>query len=270
MLVFDSTGRNPYGGRVPVPGIEPNVIYGGDVLVNGYPTEPPGMSIGSALILALEQAQAHGDIPQVTWDFDHFFDSHGDFWEVATTVSTKTLTDMFTFVREISATHVDIRMDPESWTLHAYRPKKMNRVNNGTVFLPGANVQGLEQTGTFKVKNTIVGVTQNSYFEVQDATSVANYGRKPVRLELGSVDNVWEAIRIIVEALALFSHEQEEINVQLTEPPYGYINYLLGELVTTYDHLDNETIERVMSLSVRMDTNGVARVTPSIKDVFLA
>lgn len=85
-----------------------------------YPPAPPGMTVGEILRHVIAEAQARGALAGVTLAFDDDVDSDGDAWPVLAEVSTKVGTDVLTFVRELTASYVDVWMSPASYRLYAW------------------------------------------------------------------------------------------------------------------------------------------------------
>lgn len=86
-----------------------------------YPAEVPGVSPGAAVLTCLEEAQDRGAAPGITADFDADLDSDGVAWPILADLSTKTGTDLLTFLRELSATYVDFYLHPETLVLSMWR-----------------------------------------------------------------------------------------------------------------------------------------------------
>jgi hypothetical protein len=276
----DGAPGNPAGlaANIWVPGYPSLLVWQTNtatMLSIGYPSEPPGMSPGQAVRLAVELAQSHGDLLWIDIaSFSDTLDSAGEDWATPfPTISTKVLTDFLTFLREVSASYVDMRLDPSSFALLLYNHGTMNRTNNGIDFMPGdldpaGNIEGMVIRGTHKIANTLIGVTQFGYREVDDPASVAANGRHVARADLGSHDNPFETDRVLTKALETFANPRQEISIQV-DGPVGYLDYALGELVDTIDGDDGPIEERVVAIAVRQSTTGRAQTTPTVKDLYL-
>lgn len=91
-----------------------------------YATQPPGMTPGKALLLAIIEAQtrAAGDalafINLLTVSFDAVHDSAGNPWPVVADIATKVGTTLLQFLRELSGTYIDFYMAPGTLTLDCW------------------------------------------------------------------------------------------------------------------------------------------------------
>lgn len=241
-----------------------------DVVMLEYPSEPPGMSPWNAVRLAVEACQARGELLNVTlgWISDDL-DSAGQSWPTPyPTISTKVLNDIKTFLGEVGATYADVWMDRNSFELQLFVKDTMNAVASGQSFLPGTNIEGLSQRGTFEIVNALIGVTEFGFHEATDGGSIAAHGRKPQRFDIGAVDNPFEAERVLVNQLARLARVQEEISAQV-DGPLGYLDYVVGNTAPTRNRAETLVTERIVAIAVRMSKTGRAQTTPILKDLFL-
>ena len=78
------------------------------------------MTPGEVVIHCVNEARARGCLPPITFAFDTEVDSAGNPWPEVTDISTKVGTDVLKFFRELTATYVDLWLEPATWTLHAW------------------------------------------------------------------------------------------------------------------------------------------------------
>lgn len=97
-----------------------------------YASEPPGMSPGQAIILAVAEGQARGCLPDLAYSFDEVLDTNGDPWPIVADIATKVGTTLLQFLRELSGTYIDFAMAPGTLTLDAY-------IRGGLGGTPGVN-----------------------------------------------------------------------------------------------------------------------------------
>lgn len=93
---------------------------GEDWLQVSYPAEPPGMTPGRVIRMVLEEAQARRALLGISLGFSDTADSAGTPWPVVGDIATKAGNDMLTFIRELSATYIDVHMRPGSLVLDAW------------------------------------------------------------------------------------------------------------------------------------------------------
>lgn len=86
-----------------------------------YPPQPPGMTPGEVIRHAIQEAQARGALPHVLLNFTDETDSDGRAWPIVGDIATKVGTDVWTFIKELTDTYVDVWMEPASFTLWAWR-----------------------------------------------------------------------------------------------------------------------------------------------------
>jgi hypothetical protein len=85
-----------------------------------YPPHPPGMTPGEVLRHVIEEAQARGALTALTLNFTDETDSDGVAWPEVGDIACKVGVDILTFARELTATYIDIWMEPGSWRLWAW------------------------------------------------------------------------------------------------------------------------------------------------------
>lgn len=111
-----------------------------DVL--GYPATPPGMTPGEAVGIAIDEARARGGLDFLYWDFDGTADSNGTPWPLYGDLTTKTGTDLLTFLMELSVAYIDwvVNFDGVNITLSLYVKGDYAQVGGSAVALEPAPV----------------------------------------------------------------------------------------------------------------------------------
>lgn len=88
----------------------------------GYLPYPPGMSVGEVILICIQEWFDRGQdfVPVISCQFDKFVDSNGVPWPLVSDIATKTGTDIFTFLKELSATYIDFYLSPGTLDLYCY------------------------------------------------------------------------------------------------------------------------------------------------------
>lgn len=99
----------------------PIVRSDGSWLIVEYPPQPPGFTPGEVIRHVIEEGQARGCFPEITLGFTDQFDAAGNPWTITGSISTKTSTNLWTFIgEEMATTYVDIWMGPGDFCLFAW------------------------------------------------------------------------------------------------------------------------------------------------------
>lgn len=111
--------------------------------------------------------------------------------------------------------------------------------------------------------------------ERTSAASIAAYGRREALLGLGAVQSTSECDRIADEQLAVYDDVREQITADLEPTPGEFVdmpyhNFLVGDTVTVPDSDGEDTVERVLAITVNEDENGELTFAPELKDVILS
>lgn len=96
----------------------------------------PGMTPGRLVRRLVEEIQARGTLLDLVLMFDDEFDSDGNTWELVGEYATKVGNDLFTFLRELSATYLDFWMGPAGLELYLYRPDGLGDALDGNLHGP--------------------------------------------------------------------------------------------------------------------------------------
>lgn len=86
----------------------------------GYPTTPPAFTAGHVIRILLEEAQANGALKGWTLSFTDTHDSEGTGWPVDQQWSFRVGMNLLEVLRQMGASDIDYKVDPETLTLHAY------------------------------------------------------------------------------------------------------------------------------------------------------
>lgn len=260
------------------------VIVGPVELGNPPPNAgEPGMTVGNAIRLMLETAQARGCLTQWSLGFTDVLDSAGQPWgpvypngiDFGPRLSTKILTDLLTVLREAAGTYCDIRARPDAFVLDAWNINTMNNVDCGVSFTPGTSTV-LTQRGRYQLATVLIASYNDSYLESISYDAVATYGRHEAQLSLGATNAPDEAQRVLDYQVGVYSNPREEIQLS-TAPthrltplgPMAYRDYDLGNTGTTLASNEATVTERITAQAVQIDENGNVWSTPTLRDLFL-
>lgn len=242
--------------------------------VKEYPAEPPGMTPGMVMRLALEAIQDIGPLGFIGLGFDDDTDTDSNAWSVTPTISSKVGTDLSTFFKEIAATYADMEMDPNGWTLNAW-----NIAAKG-----GASGVSLEEAfGDDPTSGNLVNLTQKGEDTIADWllerykdgwTFDTTGTTRAAFLELGP-QPIDEVHRLGAGQLGIFANPREEIAGQYeprddSEKPWVNTNLVLGSTVSVPDSSEVSSAQRVVELGVSQ-TQQEERllVTITLKDPIL-
>lgn len=148
--------HNPGGALIAIYGINrtgeftggPLVVSDGSWRIVEYPPQPPGMTPGTVIRLAISEAQNRGCYPEVRLAFTDEIDSAGEPWPITGDISTKIGTTTWVFIgEEMAATYVDVWMSPGDFTLYAWNRGGRGQ-DSGVTLIPSSegafgNLRGL-------------------------------------------------------------------------------------------------------------------------------
>lgn len=274
-LPLGGGGVNPAGiaWAIYVPGYPPDLVAHSDAsecTIVGYPSEPPGMTPGEVMRLAVEEAQARGEISYVTLGFDDTNDSNGNPWPVVADIATKVGTDLLTFFREIAGTYVDLYMPPDGYELRAYNIDERGTSSGVEFAAPADGGQAISldhQLNLGRVNKELVrwggGWSEES----------AGDGDFPALLGLGALSSRAEVQRVAQGQLDVFADPREQITVEIeprdaSETPF--LAFDVGDTVTCplVDGTPDEV--RVITIGVTEEgTTGRPLYSTTVKDLIL-
>lgn len=241
-----------------------------------YAVTEPGMTPGEVLLHCIGEAQARGALLGVTVGFSDRLDSEGNPWPVVGDISTKVGTDVFTFLRELSATYVDFWMEPASLTLHMWIQDGRGANQNVTLHVPtvatdpmSGNLAALDHHRTQGVTDSLLVRWDQGWREVARPSGV----RREALLGLGAVETEAEVDRLAGGQLDVFADPRTAITAEVAPSPGGadqpYIRYRPGDTITV-PALDGTPLqERVLAITVSEDENGYLTFAPELGDIIL-
>ena len=143
---------------------------------------------GEIVRILVEEAQARGEIPDVTLDFDDTLDSAGDAWPKIEFEcdATGTIADALEL---LAAIHVDVAMSHEGLVLSMWN-KDPGRGTASTVSVQHASLEiAADATETdHRIANDVLLISDTNLTMYESALSVLAYGRQPGgSLQVGSI-----------------------------------------------------------------------------------
>jgi hypothetical protein len=244
-----------------------------------YPGGPPGFTPGEVIRHVIEEAQARPEpaLVGVTLDFTDEADSEGVAWPRVGDISTKVGTDVLTFLRELSATYVDVAMAPRSLRLRAY--VRDGRGDATSVDYHGAtdpadpasgNIATLTHQRTDVAANRLLVLWNGGWREV--SRTAAAGARREALLGLGAATSEAQVDTIGASQLDRYADVRTAISIDVV--PTGdsdrpYVACGVGDTVTVPGWDGDPVIERVLSITASEDELGVLTFALDCKDLLL-
>lgn len=243
-----------------------------------YPTSEPGMSVGEAVRLAIDEAKGRGELTGIVLGFSDDADSNGSPWPIGVW-STKVGTDILTFVRELSAHACDAWMMPGSLTLNLYRFGERGAESGVSFHEPTdgfdpttGNLTSLVHRALGSPRTRLLVQWSGGWFEVVDEDADDIYSIRTARLDLGACQSEAEARAIAEAQLATYSTPRRSIEAGIEpvdDSDLPYFAWMVGDTVTVPDEDGASSTERVVALAVTEDPDGVPTFAPDLVSVLL-
>lgn len=237
--------------------------------IAAYPSEPPGMTAGTAMRIVVEEAQDRGYLTDLTLNFTDTYDSDGVPWTVSADIATKTGTDVLTFLRELAATYVDLWMDPSDIKLWAWNVDGRGATLTGEIKAPtsatdpsSGNLRSYIRSGEFAPVGKFLLRHRDGWAQRTNAASIAAYGAREAKLEVGAPTSLVEVYRVADGQFAYFANPRTEIDADIhpaasvTDVPY--LGFRVGDQITTPDG-----VKRVLAITMDED-NGTGLALPTL------
>jgi hypothetical protein len=204
---------------------------------------------GTVLKTLIDEAQARGAIPVMTYDFDATYDSGGNAWTAnlnfTADCATTTLLDA---IKQLMAWGIGIYMDPDKLCLHAYAPGKQGIDRSADVVWQAPNIRNdrpLTSTGARAGMKTVCLVKgPGGVFSEQTDAAGNNYisnplvGRREGGLDFSAVSGDPTQMALAgQQQIALTEAASQAIDVPLTHGPRAlglyepYTHYGLGDKI---------------------------------------
>jgi hypothetical protein len=204
-----------------------------------YPANSPvGFTLGETLKKLVDEAQARGALPDLTYDFTDTLDSNGDPWDAGVVDRSFTIgSTIWEVVEQLVELGLDVEVTPGR-VLRAYQGRGSD-VSASVQFLPGVNLLEHEVTKTRARKTALMKRTNVDRSYSVDATSVVNYGRREGFVSLGNTSSRPHADRVadnlLTGAASSVPTRQITSSVLLVDGARPYVDFNLGDTVGTVD-----------------------------------
>jgi hypothetical protein len=233
---------------------------------------------GSIIHAGLTQAQTRGCFDMLAWDFNGTDDSASVAWDdtesMEFTVGKKYLDVMRTFVSMGLYFDVSIETDG-TFTLHAYKTAPGTDQSETIILRRGVNVveanQRVNAAEIINAYNVKYGFGDTvGYVEVEDAASIAAYGRREGLLDATDTNTLESATNFVTAELARSNKPKEELSLKVTDRSLAsrvFLDYDIGDTIS-YDASGDVTVpERIASLQLEwIGDDELAQVTIGFGD----
>lgn len=243
-----------------------------DWKVYPYSDDPPGVTVGFAMRVLLEEMQARGVFTSLTWTFDDTLDSNGNAWDLMPGFSAQIGMSMQDWIIELAQTYCDVEMDPdlgdEGWVLHAWR-KGEKGTASGVTFVKGVNVERLQARRENYSVNRLLLETDDDWFQVDSAGPQALYGIAEEMIALGAPFSQSEVLAIVDPQLAEFDVPREEITAESSLiAPYAD-GWRTGDTVLSPDSTGTTNEEFVLGISCSGTRDENVTFTVTLRNVLM-
>lgn len=232
-----------------------------DVTAIGYPDRAPGMTAGDKINILINEAQARGCFSNVTTSFDHVFATNGQSWTSDVDSRVRHLRSLLDVIMSMSDWQTDARMNPDqTLDLNGYNQHgdDLTTGNSPTEIRPGRDIKRMNHSRPFKLRNVLVGATEEGYIEKVDSTSVNDWGRRESAENLGETDETetgGDQLQAILDErkTQLLVAEAELVTNAHTLP---YSDFVLGDIILAPNRKKNLVAHRVITIAAEMNDSG--------------
>jgi hypothetical protein len=252
----------------------PDVVTDDTWRIITYPPRVPGMTPGEVIRHCIGEAQARGCFPEITLTFNDEVDTEGVAWPNVTDIVTKVGTNLLTFLRELSATYVDVWMSPASFALNAY-VRDGRGGHRAATLAPGVNLVSLQHKRKRRVSTSILTRYAGGWHERTSPAGITARGRHEIMLGLGAAASISEVERVDDRQLDVFGHNRVAISAVLqpvaangSDQPYR--GFRVGDTIAVPGVDGDASQERVIALTVKEDEHGTLSYVPELKDLLLS
>lgn len=240
-----------------------------------YPLVAPGVSLGHALTEVLEESQAAGLLPGLSWSFTETVDSNGDPWDYLNDITANVGSSVWALIKAHVGADCQVHMPGGAYRLDLYRGDGGGTVRPITFDLPAdeddptsGSVLSQRNRGEAVVATAAVVRYAGGWLEVDVTPDGAE--RVETYFEFQHVTDAGEAERTTRVELARLADVREEITLDIhpVEGELPWHHWFPGDTVTARDTAGDLVAEKVVGLSAVIDGDEL-RITPKIKDRIL-
>lgn len=255
--------------------------------VVAYPDNPPGMRPGKAFRVVFREAYRRGAGPRAAaTDMLDDTDTRGEPWPVVADITTKTGTDLLTFLRELSVAYIDWRMYPATLGLAGFVKGTMGSVPGVTpgfdlTFEPPTDPEDPSTGNLLRFElDEMLEIPANAFLvgwpkgwldrTRQESVDDVGY-RVEATLGLGAALSIKEAWRDADAELDRLARTQETYELSfvprdVTEVPG--IGWFVGDFAAIeHPERGTEAVE-IVACRVTVDDDGYVEFAPKMGDVW--
>lgn len=232
-----------------------------------------GMSKAAILIDLLEEAQARGGLPTLTWDFTDTEDSDAVAWDDIEEYQITTgdsILNVLQDLADVGSFDFDVEISGGNFVLSLYKNGIGANKANTVFFRAGTNckeiatdVRGDDLINVYLVKY------RDGFTVVKDDTSISANGRREKIINVEQAQSVDSAVTYAAAKLAETKDPKTShtLNVYDGQRPFVFADYELGDTVT-YDVKGVKVSHRVLRIQADYENDDFANVIVELNNVF--
>jgi hypothetical protein len=253
--------------------LERTIVFGDGT--NASTREFAEVPKGAILETLILETYDRGDFTELNWDFSNEYSSDVVAWTDSESLEFSVGTTLLDIIRKFAETgEIEFAATLQSGS----RPVLLSAYANGigsnkseTVFFRvGTNCQEIsdDERGDELINSYLVK-HKNGYITVEDATSIAAYGRREQFLNLDIAQSGNSARTFAAAKLSLTKDPRNSIGVRVYDgvKPYLFTDYVLGDTVTK-DVFGTESTHRVLGIQADFDGDDFANVAVEFDEIF--
>ncbi len=225
------------------------------------------------LITLLEEAQARGALPNLTWDFTDAADSDSVAWDDSEDYEITVGDNLLNVARDFSSTggfDFAINLVAGEFVLSAFKNGMGTDVSDTILFRSGTNVQelGADRRGN-EIANALLVKHGEGYSEIKDNTSIAAYRRREQFLNADLAQSAASAATYAGAKLEESKDPQTSISIKAYDgiKPYVFLDYVLGDTIS-YDVLGTLSSHRILGLQLDFEGDDYAAAILELNNLF--
>lgn len=232
-----------------------------------------GMTKAAMLIDLLQEAQARGGLPTLTWDFTDTADSDAVAWDDSEEYQITTgdsILNVLQSLADVGSFDFHVELSGANFVLSLYKNGIGTNKANTVFFRAGTNCEqiAVDVRGD-DVVNVYLVKYRDGFTVVKDDTSIAANGRHEEIINVEQAQSVDSAVTYAAAKLAETKDPQTSytLNAYDGQKPFVFVDYELGDTVT-YDIKGVEVSHRVLRIQVNYENDDFANVIVELNNVF--
>jgi hypothetical protein len=232
-----------------------------------------GMTKAAILIDMIEEAQARGCFPSLTWDFDDTDDSDSNAWDDSEDIQLTvgdSLLDVAQMFAAVGGFDFDMRWESGGFVLSVYK-NGIGENKPTAIFRAGANCTEIteDERGDDALANVLLTKYGDGYAIVKDDASITAYRRREKILNAELAQSLASATTYAAAKLQESKQPRNSITIQAHDgrKPYVFLDYVLGDTVP-YDVKGVVNSHRIKGLQLDFANDDFAASTLDLNDIF--